>query len=182
MTLYFSERGMALMAVLIFLEVFSVLGLFALQGNLRESQLTHRFWAKSLMASAAKVKLTLLERQFNSGVSTCQIAQTPAPVLVRHALAWWQSVSCVGIFRSFQYYYVIEFLGNDPCAYLAGFDAEPAASVGYYRMSLLMLRDPNSGQRLILQSSIAAPVMHGAICKTQRHRVLPGRQMLRELS
>jgi hypothetical protein len=181
MILYSTQRGIALVAVLIFIEIFSVLGLFALQSNLQENKLTHRIWAKSIMRSAAEAKLSALENKLTQIMPSCHIPETPAPILVSNTLAWWRAISCVGIFRLFQYYYVIEFLGNDACAYLQSFDENSEASVSYYRVSLLMMSNTDSGARLILQSTIVRPATRGETCREYRHRVTPGRQMLREL-
>ena len=181
MVSYASRQGMALIAVLIFLEIFSLTGLFALQRNIWESKLTTRFQFQSTLAAAANAKLKQIERQLNNFLPACSIPETPAPLLASKSPVWWRSVSCAGIFRMFQYYYVVEFLGTDPCAYIAGIDNDSDRSAGYYRVTLLMMPVKDPGQTVLRQSSIVKPVIPAAICTGSRHAVLPGRQMWREL-
>jgi Tfp pilus assembly protein PilX len=181
MIFYSSRQGLVLIAVLIFLEIFSILGLYELQANLWESKLTQRFWVKSVMGSAAKATLAKAENNLLQSLSNCKIQTTSASTLASHEIAWWHAVSCAGIFRMFQYYYVIEFLGNDPCAYLQGIDESSASIAEYYRITVLIASLHDPGQKVMLQSSIVRPAMQDRICNTRRHGVTQGRQMMREL-
>jgi Tfp pilus assembly protein PilX len=178
---YSSRKGMVLIAVLIFLEIFSILGLYALQANLWENKLTQRFWVKNVMDSVAKAELVTAENRLVQSLSNCKIQSTSASILASQDIAWWRSVSCAGIFRMFQYYYVIEFLGNDPCAYLQGADESSASIAGYYRITVLITSSYDPGQKVMLQSSMVKPAMQDRICNSRRHGVTQGRQMMREL-
>jgi Tfp pilus assembly protein PilX len=181
MIFYSSRNGMVLIAVLIFLEIFSILGLYALQANLWENKLTQRFWVKSVMESVAKVELATAESRLDQSLSNCKIQPTSASILASHEIAWWRSVSCAGIFRMFQYYYVIEFLGNDPCAYLQDVDESSASIAGYYRITVLITSSHDPGQKVMLQSSMVKPATQDMLCNRRRHGVTQGRQMVREL-
>jgi hypothetical protein len=181
MVLASSRRGMVLIVVLIFLEIFSILGLSALQANLWENKLTQRFWVKNIMKSIAKAELATVESKLITALPNCLIPVTSASILASHEIDWWRSISCAGIFRMFQYYYVIEFLGDDSCAYLSGIDEIPASIAGYYRITVLITSSHDPGQKVILQSSIVKPITQDVICNRRRHGVAAGRQMVREL-
>jgi Tfp pilus assembly protein PilX len=176
------QQGVALLAVLIFLEVFALLSLFALQQQEWNSQLTKRLKIRNTGLVLAEQTLTTIENHLLITDPACLIPTTPAPILNRKSLAWWRSVSCAGNFQAFQYYYVVEFMGMDACATVAGEADKMETPVAYYRVTLAFtpLSDPDL--KWLLQSTMVRRATSDAVCTGPSHAVPLGRQRWQELS
>lgn len=174
-------KGMALITVLIFLEIFALLSLYGLQSLSWETKSANHYWQKHQLNNAAKIFLQQAESKLAESPSNCQIPLTPITKLISQPMNWWQSVSCAANTPMFQYYYVTEVMGTDPCAYIEHIPSKSPKIANYYRITLLALRRPDSDAKIIMQSSIAEPVATDANCPGKIHFVTQGRQALRIL-
>jgi hypothetical protein len=172
MRIYFKQSGVALITVLIFLEILTLLTLYSLHASLWETRITNQYWNKHLLRENAFTTLANIE---NESSTSCQILPLPAAELKLKSIAWWQSNACAGKIKSYNYYYVIEGLGIDPCARVQ------ADAAVYYRISLLLKSSLHSEERIILQSTFVKPEATDQDCKFKLRSLAAGRQSIREI-
>jgi Tfp pilus assembly protein PilX len=172
------QFGFSLVIVLIFLLIFSMMGLSALEMSVMETKMSRDSWHHDQLLHEAEQALLEVESKEIKQPYFCSIPVISSQTLLAKPLSWWQSlVSCAGNFPMVQYYYVIESLGEDPCAYLD----DPHLSVDYFRVTLLGLQ-VNSGAKIYLQSTLVLPHSgDSAGCNLMSHHVSAGRQMWRIL-
>lgn len=172
------EKGLVLIIVLIFLQVLFLLGWCALQMNTLEIKMNHDAWVQFSMRSLSEQALSKVEMQIDGNLQNCKIPVTGD--LSTKSISWWQSVSsCAGNFQTFAYYYRVELLGEDPCAYLENEGQQ--VSVDYFRLTLLGLLETNK-TTLLLQSTFIKPHVGATLgCHETAHHVTMGRQMWRSV-
>lgn len=126
----------------------------------------------------AKKILAQIESALAMDLPHCIIPFTESRELMQKPLAWWQEQTCSGNFQTIQYYYAVEPMTIDPCAFVSPVRKTNAA---YFRITLFV---PNTDEtRLFFQSiwvrsnstSVLAP------CQGVQHIVQTGRQSWREL-
>jgi Tfp pilus assembly protein PilX len=168
------NNGMALITVLIFLQILAILGLCAIQMALSETKQSQLSWRKHETEILSQHVLVEIEKKMNNFSSECVIPETPLPKLLEKLPS---RSSCTGIFQSIQYYYAIELLGMDPCAYIQLKSKKSVAN--YYRITLLgMMGDVN----VILQSTMITPIENDTIiCTGLNHAVTAGQQSWKEI-
>ena len=129
------------------------------------------------MRNFAEQAMILAENQLQHTIPSCLIPTTASADLVNRSLSDWQSsVSCAGNFQAFQYYYVVEYLEEDPCALIES--VSPALTAYYYRLTLIgWLGDTKT----MLQSTVVTPRNTGVLCDGEKRIVTIGRQRLREI-
>lgn len=170
-------QGMALITVLIFLQILTLLGLYAIRMAWLEIKQSHNAWYKHSIRNAADTILNEIENKTINVLPDCTIGPTTTAELLARPLSWWQTQTCTGNFKTFRYYYVVEVLGGDACAII---QINPnKITTNYFRITLLCLADRS---KLILQSTLALPNSDETlICDGIQHQVSRGRQMWREL-
>jgi Tfp pilus assembly protein PilX len=167
-----SQRGMALISVLLFLLIFSLLSLTAMENNILERKIHYASWRKLQMVSAAHEIMGHISQQLPS---QCMIKPTPVSQLLAQTFTTWQQSSCVGNMQGFLYYYVIEPLGSDACAQLINVNAD------YYRITLLLVDAQHITAKTILQYTVARPALTRQVCKSTIRLITGGVQTTRIL-
>jgi len=172
------EQGLVLIIVLIFLQILFLLGWSALTMNTLEIKMNRRIWQHFIMQNLAEQALMNAQRQIDEHLQDCMIAVTDD--LAKKPVDWWQAFpSCTDNFQTFAYYYLIEPLGEDPCAYVD--DKGQEVSVDYFRLNLLGLSQTHAIS-VRLQSTFIKPHVGATLgCHEAMHRVTIGRQMWRPL-
>ena len=163
------EKGFALVIVLVMMQMLAVLSWYAIANVLLIKKSVgntikrHRAWYQSMQI------LHRLEAEVLNQNPVCLIDPM---YLVDKPLSWWQSsLTCTGNFQGLQYYYVVEFLGEDACAKVE-YTQYIAA---YYRITLFY-------ESILLQTTIAKPSLLHESCQGMHHSVMLGRQSWRELT
>lgn len=175
-----SQKGFALICVLVFIQLFVILTLYSLESSAWETKITRHYREKYLLQNAAEASLKQAETSLDQAKLTCQIPAISASKLLTQPIEWWQSKSCIGNFALFHYYYVIEFAGRDDCAYIE--HKSPDSVANYYRVTLL-LTDLKNSTRVMLQSSVIMPDAAAEVtCNSTRHPVAEGRQSWQEIN
>jgi hypothetical protein len=180
MTFYSSQRGILFATVLLFIEIISILGFYSLQNTVLKLKMSNALWHEYSLIEAAKLQLTVAEKLLQQQTPPCLVTVMPAADLRHKTLSWWKSSSCIGNFQLFQYYYVVEWIGNDNCAYIEH-ENSPNAIANYYRISLLITPTTHLAEKIILQSSVVKISMATGVCKEGYHVVKIGRQARRQL-
>lgn len=172
------SSGFVLIIVLVFMQVFALLSWCAIEGVLLEMKMLQQHQVSSQVMSNAEQILKKVEDSLLHYQSSCLIPQIESAQLLSRSLHWWQSsVTCAGIFRLFQYYYVVEFLGNDPCATVT---SAALTTVNYWRITILVKPFVGS-EKVWLQSTIATASDIRADCHGVFHDINIGRQSWCEL-
>ena len=165
-------KGFALVTVLLFMQILALLGLYAIEQSLLALKTGELYFQRDLFSNKTEAALKIAE----SGASLCEIPVTEPEELSARPLRFWQSLSCAGNFQGFQYYYVSEYLGSDPCAEVVFKNTE----ADYFRITLLALSTKNKAQKM-LQTIVIKSSPRKEVCQGQYRAVTEGRQSWREL-
>lgn len=163
--------GIALLAVLIFLQILFLLTGWSIQAILMTTKSQQYFFRRQYIFSLAENSLQKME---SSVLLTCLVPVLSTNELRMQPVTWWKKLSnCQGEIEKFPYYSVIEDLGDDPCAMV-----EKTSEIAhYYRVSLLF---QGSAVPLFLQSTIVVPEERKQMCVDFPHVVKRGRQSWRD--
>lgn len=173
------NQGIALIVVLIFLQVLTILGLGAMQMTLFETKQAQMLWKKHVIENLADRALMEVEHDLSLAIPACQIQATAASELASHPISWWQNLpACSSNLETVHYFYVVEFLGVDPCAVIQTTPSKVIAN--YYRISLLAI---SGNSKFLFQTSYVTPNYDSGsvMCLGVAHQVRMGRQMWRRI-
>ncbi len=180
-----SEHGVVLIIVLVFLEIYMLLSLAVLESDVFQTRMSHQYWQKKQMMFAANEVLRHAELELIHQIPPCVIPTTSSMDFAHKPLSWWQSgLSCVGNFQRLQYYYVVEALDKNACAYILQdlYGDTKKVNASYYRITLLMTTtDGLSDLHRLIQSTVSKPDTQELTCTIGSHKVNVGRQSWREL-
>lgn len=154
------NRGFILIIVLIFLQIFSLIGLFNISSLTQVLKSNSHLYQSYYLRHKSLAFLQELEREIKP---ECLIPIIPAPLLAKKPASFWQVHACHANVDGIRYYYSMEWLGEDACAEAA-----------YYRITL-------KAGHYLLQSTLALALSESKVCEGRKHVVKPGRQWLREL-
>ena len=173
-----NTQGYAFLAMLVFLQLYTLLGLLSLQSAFYAARQLNLEEARFKQSEEAESVLQELEKQLGNRLPACQVPFTTAQQLKNHDLAWWQAYACTQHSVNYQYHYLVEKLAQNPCARLAN---QPQAGVDFYRLSLLLYSAQNPQLKTLLQSTYASPNPALKDCANQPHTVPFGRQSWQQL-
>lgn len=176
------QLGIVLLTVLLFMQIIVFLGLYAMQTSLILHKISQQDESNLTIKNAVETILHQVETDVLINMPLCQIPITSADELMVKSFAWWQSsVTCSGNFSSLQYYYVVEFLSEDPCALSkqSVLDSFEEVSSAYYRITLFVITNNRLGIKV--QSTVIKTVNSQQTCKGLFHAVVVGRQQWHEL-
>ena len=151
------QNGFVLLLVLIFLQIFTLMSLSSLRQILMHVKLLGAIWQRQELTINAENLLSDIENQLKNSKPICIIRPISTTKIIQAPAQWWAAKSCVGNFKTFKYYYVIEFLGHDPCSFILSNNKRDTKKNAYfYRISLLMKRgytnNISHAPRVIMQS------------------------------
>jgi hypothetical protein len=169
---YNSQHGMALIVVLIFMQILSILSWYAIETSLLEMKMAKNFGRHQIGLHIAEQILYHSEKELQAHSASCLIPISSLATLLAKPIDWWQSgITCAGNFHQFQYHYTVEFLGNDVCGEVGN------ATADYFRITLLVL---NNREKILLQSTIVKPGHSEGECIRARYQAQIGRQSWKE--
>jgi hypothetical protein len=170
-------KGFALISVLIFLHIFSMLALFGLSSAALALKNTHHAWLHDKNLRLAKQILTELETEATQHLPACVISSLSTTKFIAKSKTWWQLTGCQGEQEGMRYFYVLESLGPDACAVIPGtkFQAD------YYRITILCYPANFVGTKIMLQATLIRPKILRSHCTALAHPVKIGEQMQRQL-
>lgn len=171
------SNGIILIVVLLFLQIIAVMGLFAIKLAWLETKESQYIFRRHTVHSVAEQALYKVEVGLEQAFSKCHIPVSLTTELLARPVSWWQTEACEGAVQAFKYYYVVEFLGADPCAEI---QVQPSVmTANYFRITLMGIMNTI---KLVLQSTIVTANQNALSCNGTSHAVLLGRQMLREIN
>jgi hypothetical protein len=170
----YRSKGYVLLTVLIFLQLFVLLGLYGLLSAKLSLRTTRDIYQQS--ATRLEMQQLLNEVELNLLAYPCKSRAISLFTLKQANLNWWQEHGCSTQKNGQELYFYIEDMDVDACAIIK---SNQALTSQYYRITLAKF----SGQQaiILLQSTSIRPVSPTTICLLQPHFVSLGRQMLREL-
>jgi Tfp pilus assembly protein PilX len=166
------QTGFVLIVVLIFLQICVVLGVCALESSWIENKMAQMAWQKHIQLGLSEQILRLIEQNLQTQAPACLIARSIANDISSQPISWWEQQSCAGNFQSFQYYYVVEYLGEDSCAHIR---QRRGVAAEYYRITTL-ISNRDKTQVALLQSHVVKPGNGSDECDGGMHQVEIGRQ------
>jgi Tfp pilus assembly protein PilX len=172
-----NENGYILLIVLLFMQIGVLLGIYSLESCVIEFRVSHRVLQKQRMNRDLEYVMRGEEEKIRTFVPSCLVPIMSTSEITDQPLSWWRSQSCTGNFHSIDYYYVLEPLGQDPCAHIK---RTKDAMAGYYRLTMLGISQ-DSEIRVLLQSTIVRPDITAHQCNERIHLVSSGRQSLNEV-
>lgn len=171
------SRGFILFPILILMVILSLFGLYALTSAGLAIKMQSDAWDEDNLRAVANVILKNIEKKVSMYSPNCFIHISNPAVFSRQPLNWWLAHACHGYFKNIHYYYVIENLGEDVCTRIKN---KPDLIAKYQRITLFS--KISNQAHVILQSTIAKAKKTDGICSDkQKHIVMMGKQMQREL-
>lgn len=174
-------HGFVFLTVLIFLQLFSLMGLYGLMHSATTIKINQHSWQREMDLFTAQHILHELEENFLHGNITCVIHRISATTLIYQPVSWWQQYACRDHANEIEYYYAVEVMGKDPCGGMSMVDQSQIVIPKYYRITLFMLSANIKNAKIILQSTIVKPTDEISACAGKMHQVMSGRQMWREI-
>jgi Tfp pilus assembly protein PilX len=171
------HNGYILIVVLLFLQLVTMLGMYALEAIWAEDRLTLFDMQKIRLSHQLGYLMTNIVQQSKQTQPSCLVQTISSEDLKSEPISWWKNASCAGVFQSIQYYYVVESLGEDSCAHIK---QSRSIAADYYRITLLGL-DNNNGAKQLLQSTVVKAALQSHLCDGAVHLVDAGMQSLHAL-
>lgn len=166
-------RGVALLTVLLFMQIMALLLLFAVECSQYLKKISH---AEQVYYSNRSDALQIL-KEIENNISINSINENHCKIVTVSNVAFlprsfWESEhTCSGSFKNLEYHYVIEEIGQDPCAVI---------QAKYLRISLLVI-SPYRAVRSLLQSVLIVPSVSDERCQGALHSLTMGSQLWREV-
>jgi hypothetical protein len=158
--------------------MYSLLGLIALESSFLTAKLNAEQQAHRLARREGEKQLRRVAAVLDDALPACQVPLQPIAALEKKSLAWWVNSSCVANADSYRFYYVIETLGENPCAFL---DDSRVLTALYYRITLLVMPEKESSLKFFLQNILLVPRKASSACQGQGYSVRAGLQKLIEV-
>jgi hypothetical protein len=156
------DKGIALVTVLLFLQILTLLGLYLLESTSWSDKLTREYWYKHIIFQVAEQKLSEL-----NFLEVCRINPIPPEVLITSPLEWWEEHACQEQFTQGKYYYIYENLSTVLC--------QEGGNANYFRTTLLIYTK-NQEVREILQNTIVKIDNANRVCHIDHQTIVEGRQ------
>jgi len=164
------NQGFILLPLLIFMQIYILLGLTALRNALLSEKIHAQEQARRALANQGKIILNDIAaalRNHTVSASACMVAPLPASQIRQKSFEWWASFACQGSSESYRYDYIVENLGQDKCSWVMG---DPESVAYYYRVTVRMR---SAMPDMLLQETMAmaqeAPITEQ--CSGERYMV-----------
>ncbi|OGT37498.1 MAG: hypothetical protein A3F11_02455 [Gammaproteobacteria bacterium RIFCSPHIGHO2_12_FULL_37_14] len=174
------NHGFILLIMLIFMQIFSLIVLAELMSIKLNLKLARDRWQKTNNLLMSNAFLHKIENNLIFTIPSCVQSALSPQFLINRSTEWWGKFACASNHTTL-YHYVIEKLGNDPCALIRIIDKNHTITADYYRITLLFQSSAPKSFKIILQSTIVRPKTSTQACTEIPHQVKIGRQVYREL-
>lgn len=173
--------GFVVVVVLILLQLCAWIEIYALQHIAKMIKQSELFWLRQIDLTRMNDVLSQIENSLRINKPLCMVTSLSADTVIKKSLSWWNMYGCSGKFSEIQYYYAVEWLGNDSCSAIQySHDVQPAV-VSYYRITLLAFPASIKNTKLYVQTTVAFLSDEISACQEKFHVVKLGRQMWREI-
>jgi Tfp pilus assembly protein PilX len=171
--------GYVLLATLIFLQLFTLMSLFALSSVVNLLRLTQQQFQQDTHFASAEQVLKKLEMNLPL---TCLVPLRAATDLGGHDQAWWASAGCVGGDKNLRYFYMVEklFIGEDKI--IKNNFNNQCYKPNIYRITLAVFPPSPRYAKQVIQSTVITSSNQIVHCDAAAETVYTGRQMWRQLN
>lgn len=160
------QTGWILLSVLLFLHLTSLLGMESVQSSLLAQKTTNAQWLQQQTLLIAENVLQRVIRHSIEEPISCLIPKIRVDALLSKSMIWWEGM-CLGNVEGVHFYYVVEALGENPCARIRDQHAY------YYRITLLFLGA--NKRKKWLQTTMVKPDVPREHCALHSYDVVPGK-------
>lgn len=159
------QSGVVLLSVLLLMQVMTLMGFAALQA----SNILHKESLQHWQAVNINMAETLLIKKISNDLMLQPLTFCESPL------------TCSGNFLFLQYYYLVEYLGEDPCAIITHPVPNDSIneSAAFYRITIKIMIN-NRHTPLWIQGTIAKANAQKTECNGQPHWITQGLQMWHE--
>lgn len=160
--------------MLLFLQLTTLLGLYLIESSGIATRLAQDTVGQHQIQTFLENELNRQAKKNLQAWQDCMFSHLSMMELKKQPIEWWQSHACVNedAHAGVYYYYLVESLGTDSCAYI---NILPHNAVDYYRI-VLMARRQFVFERIMIASTWAAVSFSSLSCETVTHEVFSGRQ------
>lgn len=166
------NQGFVLFAVLIFMQIYALIGIAALLSVRLADHTTQAIEFRYIVQGQAETILQQVEAGLAHTEFGCRIDSLSNNQLLHFPTEWWEENGCRSRIYS-SMYYVIDKREIDHCAAMQNAQGQLVAAQ-YYRVTLHV--PYGKLNHLILQSSVAFPSVEAVQCNDQPHHLRQGRQ------
>lgn len=171
------EQGFVLIIMILFLQIMALMGLYVLNSSILETKISNQLARRNSLIIQSEKNFLTVEADVMKKQPACVV---PVVTSQQMKIQLVDGVSsCHLSDNNYDFYYMIEALGMDTCAYIDNVDQH----ADYYRISLLGV-DKQSEGAIFLQSTLIKPGSSikgmNSDCQEGMRRVRIGRQMWRE--
>jgi hypothetical protein len=167
------EKGMVLILVLLFMQIFAWLSLSMLENHIISVKMSRTLWQKHQTFIKAENILKQIENEVLQDTLNCVIPVTHYDILLSKSLDWWNEFGCGGIQEKFQYSYVLEKLASS-CTLLS-------SEVALHIRITLRIQNLTNQTKEILQSTLVKIDNATQNCQGMPQDYIAGRRQWRQL-
>lgn len=133
---YKHETGYFLIITLVFIHIFSLITLYVFSQLADEMRYVNKLWQASMDDLLAKEAMQIIEKTLAKVKKNCIIAEEASADIKKHARSWWEQKGCKIVIRNDVYWYLLEKIQHDACAFSV-IQNKLVTGVTYYRISVL---------------------------------------------
>lgn len=174
------QSGFTLFVMLFFINVFFIFITYSLLSISYMKKLNQHAWNRVENEVNADIVLQWLENRLSNEKAFCLTAPTETSFLTKQNTTWWQQHACFNTDGENHYYFLIEFLGNDNCAFIYS-NNNQLITADYYRITLLYIVSRLNHDRIFRQETFIKGNDHMPPCTNETHQVMLGPQTKREI-
>lgn len=172
MLIYLKQQGYILFIVIIFMQILTLTAmteLFVIHSQTKINR--HRLEQKINLINMHD----LLQRIYHLPLTSflCLISPIPTDFLIKKPLSWWQKEACQQQENNLNYFFVVEKIGEQPCAIYKN----QLFNIEFYRITLRS----EAPYQVFLQSTLAIANHRSPRCTEKPYPVTMGQQILREI-
>lgn len=172
-------QGSAMLFILSIMPLLILLTLCEWEYVYNGNAATKTLLSRMKIQSRAWVLLDKIEK--NADQINCRIPETSIYQLLAIPFSQWHHFACVKKSAHEAYFYVIEFLGNDPCALVSNLQHGEQLTADYLRITLVLQILQPTVQQIIMQSTMIQKNKPSLPCRMRLHFVKVRQQMSREI-
>lgn len=169
--------GFTSVIALLFLQLAALFALYEMRQSVDEVRIVKQEKRVLLQQTAVLSVMIKLQHEFLLRISDCVVPMMAPHTLLGKSDEWWLHQACSLHISDQTYYYILEKLSANPCAYIQNQSNKQYVTPEYYRITLY-------SNKIILQSTLAIPGSQRLSCASGSHQyeVYSGSQMTRLLT
>lgn len=166
-----NKRGFILLTMLMFIQIYFLLGLTAIEKVLHSEKLNGHKNSRRIAKNEGLLLMRQLEATFNDQLPACFLSSLSLENVRRYEPDSWAAYACSGNIKDFHYDYMIEKLGSDHCALIENHEGRVAV---YYRLILRLKPVKHKESDTLLQGIYVKAEKSNESCSDKQKRMKRG--------